>query len=150
MLGFITAIPAMIAGLFGTINTVTNAISNEKIALINANSEEEKIRITARLEALQSRQAVMIAEAATSKLNIRVRAGLALGPLCILSKIFIWDKTIGSIVGCAGRALHPMVSCDTFMTDPLDPNLWSVVMVVLGFYFLAEGAIGTAKAVMGR
>jgi hypothetical protein len=42
----------------------------------------------------------------------------------LIGKVLVWDKALGQWTG--GR------------TDALDPNLWQVVMVVLGFYFLSE------------
>jgi hypothetical protein len=145
----LTGLPGMISGLFGTINHVTDAITNEKIAARNAQSEDERTAANERVATLQMRRDVMIAEAG-SKLNARIRAGLALGPLVILLKIFIWDKTIGSFMGCAGPAAAHDASCKTFVTDPLDPNLWQVVMVVLGFYFLSEGAIAVTRVVKAK
>jgi len=144
MLQFLMGLPAMISGLFGTINHVTDAISNERIAGLNATTDRERIASNERVNTLQMRRDVMIAEAG-SKLNARIRAALALGPTTILAKIFIWDKVVGSFYGCAGPSGMHKAGCETFITDPLDPNLWQVVMVVLGFYFLSEGAIHVTK-----
>ena len=55
-----------------------------------------------------------------------IRSWLATGPAFLLTKIYIYDKALGQWTG--GH------------TDPLDPNLWNVVMVVLGFYFLYSAA----------
>jgi hypothetical protein len=147
--GLVTALPSFLSGLFGTINHVTDALANEKINARNAQTEEERIGANERVATLTLRRDVMLAEAG-SKLNARIRAGLAAGPLVILLKIFVWDKTIGSFMGCAGPAAAHDASCKTFVTDPLDPNLWQVVMVVLGFYFLSEGAIAVTRVVKAK
>lgn len=139
----ILGLPGLITGAFGTINNITNAISNEKIVGINAKTDQERIESQERVNTLQLRRDVLIAEAG-SKLNQRIRAALAAGPAVLLLKLFVWDKVVGSFMGCAGKAGNA-ASCVTFNTDPLDPNLWNVVMVVLGFYFLSEGAIHVAK-----
>lgn len=144
MWAILTALPGLLKGMFGTIDNITNAISNEKIAGINATTDQERIASQERVSTLQMRRDVMIAEAG-SKTNMRIRAGLALGPLVLLLKIFIWDKVVGSFASCAGPSALHKIGCETYITDPLDPNLWQVVMVVLGFYFLSEGAIHVTK-----
>jgi hypothetical protein len=47
----------------------------------------------------------------------------------------IWDKALGDWTG--GH------------TDALDPNLWQVIMATVGFYFLYEGAVNTARILKG-
>ncbi len=119
MLGMILS---FVTGLFPTINGITAAISNEKIAGINAKTDEERIHSQERVSALQARRDVLIVEAGRPwTLNGLIRGLIALGPTVILLKIFIWDKALG-----------------WGSTDALDPNLWFVVQTVLGFYFLSE------------
>lgn len=144
----LAGLPGLLKGMFGTIDNITNAISNEKIAGINATTDQERIASQERVSTLQMRRDVMIAEAG-NKTNSRIRAGLALGPLVLLLKIFVWDKVIGSFAGCAGAGGNA-VKCATFNTDPLDPNLWQVVSIVLGFYFLSEGAIGVTRVIKAK
>ena len=43
MLALFTALPSLISGLFGTVNGITNAIANEKIAAITATTDEARI-----------------------------------------------------------------------------------------------------------
>lgn len=131
----ITGLPGLIKGLFGSIDGITAAISNTKIAAINATTEQERIHANEMVLTLQARRDVLIAESAHSKVNIYMRALISLGPTSVLLKIFLWDKVIGSLAGCS-QAAHG--TCGKFTTDALDPNLWQVVMVVLGFYFVAD------------
>jgi len=148
--GGIAGLSSFFKGLFGSIDHVTDAISNEKIAVINAKTQEEQISAQERVNSLTLRRDVMIAEAATSSLNVRMRFMLALGPCYILLKIFIWDKGIGPFFGCVGKLTGEAAqACLRFQTDSLDPNLWGVVMAVLGFYFLCEGGITIAKVFKG-
>ena len=65
----------------------------------------------------------------------------------MLLKIFLWDKVIGSFVGCSQAAKG---TCGMFTTDALDPNLWQVVMVVLGFYFLADTSQAVSRIFASR
>jgi len=53
-------------------------------------------------------------------------------------KFFAWDKTVGSLAGCAGEVGRTLAGCETFRTDALDANQWWVVIAVVGFYFLAS------------
>ncbi len=132
----ILAIPGLIGGLFGTINSITAAISNEKIALITATTQQEQIAANERINALQQRRDVLIADAAHGSLDIWIRSIIAIGPALYLFKIFVIDKVFGFI-------FHTT-------TDTLDPNLWNVVMVVLGFYFLSETSTRITRIVASK
>ncbi len=125
-----------------SVNKITDAISNEKIAVINAKTDEERIAAQERVNTLQARRDVLIAESAVSRLNIWIRAGFASGPLVVLIKLFVWDKAIGSLVGCS-QALKG--TCLRFTTDSLDDNQWHVIWIVVGFYFLYEGAVPVTR-----
>src|SRR3954470_23530764 len=86
-----------------TIQGITSAISNQKIALINAKTEEERIAAQERLTALQTQRDVLMADSQKSNLDIWCRTALAGGPITILAKVFIWDKSVGPFVGCVGN-----------------------------------------------
>lgn len=149
----ISAIPSLISSLFGSINGITNAIANTKIAQITATTQEEQAVLQSQVETLQARRDVMIAESGKSKINIIVRALLSGGPAILLAKIYVWDKVIGAFYGCSGRGEYAASlgrSCASFTTDALDPNLWKVIMVVLGFYFLYEGADTISRQFAGK
>lgn len=61
----------------------------------------------------------MVAESG-SKINMLVRAGLAFPVVFLMWKVLIYDKALGQWTD--GH------------TDALDPNLWLVVMTIIGFY----------------
>lgn len=148
MLALITAIPSIVAGLFGTINGVTAALSNAKIAAITATTQAEQIAAQERVSTLQARRDVLIAEAGSgSRLNLIIRSVIAIGPASVLLKIFLWDKVIGSIVGCSQAAKG---TCGIFTTDALDANLWTVITVVLGFYFVSEVSVGVTRIIKNK
>ncbi len=136
ILGILSSLPALISGAFGTITGITNAISNEKIALITATTQEEQIAANERIDALRQRRDVLIADAAHGSLDIWIRSIIAIGPALYLFKIFVIDKVFGFI-------FHTT-------TDTLDPNLWNVVMVVLGFYFLSETSTRITRIVASK
>jgi hypothetical protein len=142
MWAILTSLPSLIGGLFGTINNITAAISNEKINARNAQTEEERIASEERVKSLEAKRDLMIAEAGITRANIIVRSAAAIPVVFVLWKLLVWDKVIGSLAGCA-RA--PRGTCGLFVTDPLSADEWKVVMIVLGFYFLYEGAIGVSR-----
>lgn len=141
----LTAIPGLISGAFGTINGITRALSDAKIAAINATTAQEKIIADERVMTLQARRDVMIAEAGSgSRLNLIMRTMIAAGPASVILKLFLWDKVIGSLVGCSQAAKG---TCGIFVTDPLDANMWTVITIVLGFYFVSEVTVGVTRIV---
>jgi hypothetical protein len=147
-LSLIGGLPALISGMFGTINGITNAISNQKIAAINATTQEAKIAAEEQVQTLQARRDVLIAEAGSgSRINLWMRVSLAIGPCAVLLKVFLWDKVIGSLVGCSQAAAG---TCGIFTTDPLDANLWQVITIVLGFYFVSEVTLGVTRIVKSK
>lgn len=144
----LTAVPSLVSGAFGTINGVTKALSDAKIAVINAKTEEERIHSQERVNTLQARRDVLVGEANSgSRLNLIIRSLFAVGPLSIVLKLYFWDKVIGSLAGCSAA---PAGTCGQFVTDPLDENGWKVISVVLGFYFVTEITLGVTRIIKSR
>lgn len=145
MFSWIGSLLGLIPSALGTIDGITKAISNERIAATNAKTEQDRIAAQERAAALSAKRDLMIAEASRSNVNAGMRVFLALGPAIILSKLFVWDKAIGPFFGCVGKDTDDW--CNLFVTDPLDANMWTVITAVIGFYFLYEGAVGIARIV---
>src|ERR1700742_354611 len=101
MLKLIFSLPAMITGMFSTIDNVTKAISNEKINARNAQTEEERIAADERVKSLEAKRDLMIAESGVTKANIIVRSAAAVPIVIVLWKLLVWDKVVGSLAGCA-------------------------------------------------
>ncbi len=129
MFGLLSLIP----GLFTTINGVTTAISNERLKLIQAKTDQEKIASQERINSLQAKRDVLVAESGKSNINAIIRGCIGGSVAFLLAKIYVWDKALGTWTG--GR------------TDPLDPNLWNVVMATIGFYFVYEASVNTARII---
>ncbi len=121
----------LIPGLFNTVNGITSAISNERLKLIDAKTDQQKIAAQERINSLQAKRDVMIAESGSSKVNAIMRACLAAPVAFILAKLYVWDKALGSITG--GH------------TDALDANLWGVITATVAFYFLYEGSVNVTR-----
>lgn len=135
---------SLLLGFADPIEKITAAIVKARADGLNATTEQEKIASQERVSTLQARRDVMIAEAPVSRINIILRAGLALAVVIIVWKLLVWDKTIGSLLGCSQA---PAGTCKIFTTDPLDANQWWIVTVVIGFYFLYEGALGVTNRI---
>lgn len=115
ILGFLGILPKAL----GTIDNFTNAIANEKIAGLQATTQQAQIASTERVASLEAQRDAFIAEVNRSKLPIYIQSAIAAGPTFILGKIFFYDETgFGTT------------------TIPIDSPLWNVIMVVVGFYFL--------------
>lgn len=114
---------SLIPRLFTTVDGITNAIANERLKLIQAKSDKEKIDSQERLSTLEAQRQVLLAKTGHWETRALMFA-LGVGPAFILNKIYIWDKALGDWTG--GH------------TDPLDQNLWWVITAQIGFYFLAS------------
>lgn len=116
---------------------VTQALADAYKAKQEAKTDAERIAAEERINRLNAIRDVQKAEAG-SRFNAFFRGFLALGPGLYLFKIFAIDKIACPVLGL------PASMC---RTDPLSPELWTVVTAVIGFYFLYEGAVGVAKVV---
>lgn len=134
MLSFILG---LIPGALNTVNGITNAISNQKIAAIKAKTDEERIAAEERLKALEARRDALINAQSRSKFPIIVASLFGLIAVVILAKMGIWDKVVGSFLGCAGEA-GKLPGCETFRTDPLGTELTTLIGGSLAFYLLAS------------
>ena len=136
------SILGIVPAVLNTVDGITSAIANEKIALIGAKTDQERIASQERIAALTARRDVLVAEAPTQAgiINAWLRALAAAGPIAIILKLSLWDKVIGSLVGCSGKTLPG--TCGMFITDPVDPHIWYGVTCVLAFYLAADAYRG--------
>lgn len=136
----------LIPGAFNTINGITNAISNERIRKIDATTDQQRIQADERIKSLEAKRSVLVAEAGISKINAVMRAAIAASVVVVLAKLYMWDKVVGSFSGCAGL-MGSALECQVFRTDPLDSNQWGIIVAVVGFYFLYEGAVNVTRII---
>jgi hypothetical protein len=114
------------------IGTIANRLAAAYEAREKAKIDKERIAADERIKTLAARRDVMVAEA-TNRVNGWMRAALALPVAIILWKVFVFDKALG-------QWTHGS-------TDALSPELWQVVMIVIGFYFLADAASTVTRIV---
>lgn len=127
----------LIPGVLSTVNGITNAISNQKIAALKAKTDEERIAAEERLKVLVARRDTLMDAQSRSKFPIIVQSLLGLIAVIILAKMGVWDKVVGSFLGCAGEA-GKFPGCETFRTDPLGTELATLVGGSLAFYLLVN------------
>lgn len=139
-------------GIFMALINPVSAIINKVLDLqqkkVDAQTEQEKNQIQEEIDALKARRDVLIAESG-DRTNRLMRAwGLAMPAAIIMWKLLVWDKGVGSLVGCSGDTTSAAAirrlgeeyvrSCMKYTTDALDPNLWWFVGAVAGFYLLTS------------
>lgn len=112
---------ALLLGLIDPISRIAGKIADAKVASANAQTDREKVAADERVKTLEAKRDVMVSEAG-SRMNPIMRAFLAAPVGILLWKVLVYDKAFGQWT--AGR------------TDGLSSELWYVVMLVVGFYFL--------------
>ncbi len=117
------ALLGLLPGLFGTINGITKAISDERIKRIQAKTDEERIASDERVKTLEARREIVLAKSGQWETRALMFA-FGVGPAFLLTKIYVWDKALGQWTNGT--------------TDRLDDNLWWVITAQVGFYFLAS------------
>lgn len=106
---------------------ITDKIVDLQLKKVDAKTEQERIAADERIQSLQARRDVMVAEAGAGiKLNAYIRSAIGASVAFLLLKVMVGDKALGQWT--------------QWRTDPLSPELWYVVMVVIGFYFLSDMA----------
>jgi hypothetical protein len=75
----------LIPGLLNTVNGITNAITNEKIKLAGAQTEQERIASQERITSLQAKRDVLIAESGRSNINAIIRGWIGASVAFLLS-----------------------------------------------------------------
>lgn len=114
---------SLIPGLFNTVNNITNAIANERLKLIQAKTDKEKIDSQERITTLEKQRQILLAKSGQWETRL-IMFALGVGPTILLSKIYVWDKAFGQWTNGS--------------TDKLDDNLWWIIIAQVGFYFLAS------------
>ncbi|CAB4171504.1 hypothetical protein UFOVP1349_38 [uncultured Caudovirales phage] len=111
----------MLSFLFGLINPLTSIIgkiADAKVELAKAQTDKEKIHAQERVDTLDARRAVLVAESG-SRVNAFIRASFAVPFVIYNAKLILWDKVL---------ALGS--------TDGLSPDLMQIEIACIGFYFL--------------
>lgn len=116
MLGFLFSLVNPIASIVGK-------IADARVELAKAQTDTERIHAQERVDSLQARRDVMMAEAGGpfGWVNSVIRAGFAIPFVIYNSKLVLWDKvlSLGS-------------------TDGLSTELFQIEVACISFYFLYD------------
>ena len=102
------------------VSEITGSIRQMRKDKLDAQNAEQRIELDKEIAGLENRRAVLIAEA-KSNWNVAVRAMFAFPFIVFLNKVIIYDKVLG--LGA---------------TDDLSRDLWNIMMIVVGFFFVYE------------
>lgn len=108
--------------LGGGVRMIAGEIRAIRKDAIEAKNTSERIALEEIVATLENRRAVLVAEA-KGNWNVVFRGMLALPFGLFIWKVIVYDKIMG--LGT---------------TDNLSPDLWNLMMVVYGFYFVYETA----------
>jgi hypothetical protein len=111
---------AFLLGLVDPISRIVGKIADAKVDLAKAQTDTERVHAQERVETLQARRDVLMAESGT-KINGFIRAAFAMPFVIYNAKLVIWDKVLA--LGA---------------TDPLSDELFKVELACIGFYFLYD------------
>lgn len=104
--------------LIDPITGITRELAQARVAIEQEKNTERRIELEGKIAALNAQQSVLI-ESQQYFLNRLARFLLTVPIIVILWKLFIWDKVLGWGV-----------------TDPLGQDLWDVLKIVMGGYFV--------------
>ena len=113
-MGFIS----ILLGLIDPISKITNKIIDLRIQQANAQTEQAKIAADEEVSKLQAQRDVLVSESG-SKINALIRILFAAPCAIYINKLIVYDKVLG-----------------WGTTDDLSPNLWWLLLTVVGFYFV--------------
>lgn len=108
--------------LGGGVAAITKSIREIRKDELDAKNTADRIKAEKEIATLEARRSVLVAEA-KSNWNVAFRAFMALPFVVFVWKTVAYDKVLG--LGS---------------TDNLSPELWNLMMVVYGFYFVYETA----------
>lgn len=124
MFSWLSLIP-VVGKLFDTVSSVTNKLTDARIAAIQAGTEVERIRWEGEVKSLEARQTVLIA-ALNSPYGVLViipQFLLGMAVVIIMWKIVVYDQALGQWT--SGR------------TNALGKDVWDFIKIVTGFYFVS-------------
>lgn len=119
-MGLLLTIGSWITG--GGLGSITREIRGMRKDALDAKNETQRVKLEKDMALLETKRDVLIAEA-RSNWNIIFRGFLALPFGLFVWKVIVWDKLLKFGV-----------------TDDLSPEMWKLLAVVYGFYFVYETA----------
>lgn len=130
MFSWLNVIPVL-GKLFDFGSSISSDIVKLKIQQSNATNEHEKIVLGGQISELEIKQRQQAVEAQyNARTNQLIRVVFVIPVGVVIWTYMIWDKIICKSFSAATRA------SSVCSTDALSTEMWWVVYVVIGFYFL--------------
>jgi len=117
------AVQAGLSIFLSPVEKVADAIARNQEAKTKAATDQERMKYELRGKQLEKRAEVLINEKPTQP-STWIRTWIGAVIATFLTKIYIGDKVLGQWT--------------QWRTDPLSPELWSIAMIVITFYFAYE------------
>ena len=118
-----SAAGGIVSAFTDPITKITETIADARVQLEKAKNDKERLAGEERVKTLEAKRDVLIAEAQSGiKLNALVRSLMAIPVVILLWKLIVFDKVFGHWLG--------------WRTDPLSEDLWWIVVIIIGFYFV--------------
>lgn len=117
--------------IINPISSITKQIIDWKVKQANAQTEQERIKAEVEIATLEAQKQVLLAEQ-TNPFTRMVRPLWAFAFIIYTWKVVVWDKVLGWGV-----------------TDPLDANMWGLMMVIAGAYFISRSAEKVVNKIWG-
>lgn len=119
----------MIPGFLTLATSIATAWFNTKVSLYQAKTGAAKEVAVAAIQAQAAVQEKWWFAAVPPAL---IGFSIAL----YIAKAVVWDKVVGSFVGCSGHP--PAGTCTTFATDAMGGDLhWVLITVITGYFSMA-------------
>ncbi len=124
-----------LGGIAKAIQEITNKIIDLRVIEAQAATDKERIHAEENIKTLEMQRDVLIKQTEyAERVTVLTRLGFAVPVAIVIWKVLVWDKVIGSLMGCSGDTTSKL-ECIKYTTDALDPNLWWVVFAAICFYF---------------
>lgn len=117
MIGWLLKAGGWLLGLINPLSGIAKDLAAAHLQKSNAQTEQERVASDERVRTLEARRDVILA-AQADPMERWVRIGFALPFVLYIWKLVVWDKLVGGV------------------TDNLSPDLWNILYIVLGGYFV--------------
>lgn len=111
MIGFLLS-------LFNPLSAIADKLAQAHVQKTNATTEQQRIAAEQRIKVLEAKRDVIL-KAQSDPFERWVRIGFALPFVLYVAKVVVWDKLLG-----------------WGATDDMSGDLWNILYIVLGGYFL--------------
>ncbi len=135
-MGWLLSLIPFLGNIFTSIKSITDRIIDLRVIQEQAKTDKTRIAAEESIKVLEAQRDILLKQSENAEhITSLTRLGFAIPIAIIIWKVLVWDKVIGSLMGCSGVTTGRL-ECVKYTTDALDPNLWWVVFAAVCFYFV--------------